>query len=139
MTVLTDHPAHRAAPADSRAQCLTRRPTAPVPGQLVAFQARPVRALAMFYDGTIDSQTQLRRWVQRLHPCVGGPEIAADGVVTVTELRCADQIRLSPGQYLVFVQGAACCWSAASPGQVATWLEWRPREMPIFDDGDIAT
>ena len=136
MTVLTNS-AHR-TDAVGKGQRLASRPTAPVPGQLVAYQARPVRALAMFYDGTVDSQVLLRQWVQRLHPCGGGVEIDADLVVTVTEPRCADQVHLSPGHYLVLAQGATCCWSVASPGQVATWLEWRPREMPIFDDGDVA-
>lgn len=107
---------------------------------VLTLSARPVAALAVFYDGTSGSQTAVRRWVQNLHPCEGGRFAIDEGdVLTVTEPWGDGQVRLCPGHYLVFAQGGPCCWTVVSPGQFDTWLEHRPWEMPIFPDGEVVS
>lgn len=104
---------------------------------VLALAARPVRALAMFYDGTAAGGAAVRRWIHDLRSSAEVEQINAGGVLTVSEPCGAEQVQLRPGSFLIFVQGGPSWWSAASPGQLITWLERRPRELPIFPDGEV--
>lgn len=104
---------------------------------VLALAARPVRALAMLYDGTAAGGAAVRRWIHDLRSSADLEQRNAGGVLTVSEPCSTEQVQLRPGYFLIFVQGGPSWWFAASPEQLTTWLEPRPRELPIFPDGEV--
>lgn len=107
--------------------------------RLLGLQAGPVRAQALFYDGTPAAARRLAVWVEQLSPFPArGFSFGEDGVPVVSEAWSAGQVKVPPGHFLVFAQSGGDRWAVCTPGQLETWFETRPRELPIFDDGEVA-
>ena len=124
----------------------TTGPTAPPPGWRDAtlnrparFVARPEPVRAVWHDGSDAQLALVTDWVQQVTNDreLGDREMRVEvepGPVLVIR-SSVEPVRLEPGMALVL---RAAGWTVCRADQFLAKFEPLPRELPIFDDGEVA-
>lgn len=102
------------------------------PSRFVA-NTHPVRAL--WHDGSDAQVAAVREWVRQ----AGAPDVKAEvepgAVVVVRQSWPAEPVCLRPGMFLALTCNG---WMVYSAEQFQAAFQPAPRELPIFDDGEVA-
>lgn len=105
-----------------------------------SFRVRPLDVLAIAHDGSADRARALARWVNADRD--GGSATAyidQDGVTVLIHVNGEPTLlRVRAAQYLIRTRHAATRWRAYDAAEFETLFTPRPREVPIFDDGEVA-
>ena len=109
-------------------------------GRAVAtpFVARPRHVAAMVHDGTPASTARLTQWVLKSSAeirATAGVRVDGDALVVYQP---HGQIRVRAGCVLVLDRDAESCWSVMPLTQFTRLFVAAARELPIFDDSEVA-
>ena len=116
----------RRPPADGDGPALSR------PSRFVA-NTQPVRAV--WHDGSHTQVAAVQEWVRQ----AGSPNVTAEvrpgAVVVVRQPWPTEPLCLRPGMFLALTCNG---WMVYSAEQFQAAFQPAPRELPIFDDGEVA-
>lgn len=106
------------------------------PNRPSRFVAKPELVRAVWHDGS-DAQVALAtEWVQQVSgDCEMKVEAQPGPVLVIQPAWPAEPVRWGPGMFLV---QRAAGWTVYSADQLLAASEPLPRELPIFDDGEVA-
>ena len=109
------------------------------------FMAKPEPVRAVWHDGSDAQLALVTEWVQQVHhdgeldgemgDCEVRVEVEPGPVLVIRPAWPAEPVRLEPGMFLV---RRSTGWTAYSAEQFLAAFEPLPRELPIFDDGEVA-
>lgn len=103
------------------------------------FVAKPEPVRAVWHDGSDARVAVVREWVQQVQQVAGGREVRVEvqpgAVVVVQQAWPAEPMRLRPGMFLVLNFAG---WTVYSAEQFQAAFQPLPRELPIFNDGEVA-
>ena len=109
------------------------------------FVAKPDLVRAVWHDGSDAQLTLVTEWVQQVHHDgeLDGEtddrevlvEVEPGPVLVIRPAWPAEPVRLQPGMFLV---RRSTGWTVYSAEQFLAAFEPLPRELPIFDDGEVA-
>lgn len=100
------------------------------------FVAKPEPVRAVWHDGSDAQVALVTEWLQQ----VAGDremrvEVEPGPVLVIQPAWPAESMRLQPGMFLVL---GAAGWTVCRADQFLAEFEPLPRELPIFDDGEVA-
>lgn len=109
-------------------------------GRAVAtsFVARPRHVAAIAHDGTPASAARLTQWVLQASAeirATAGVRVSGDALVVDQP---QGQVFVRAGTVLVLDRAEEVCWSVVSLAQFTRTFAATARELPIFDDGEVA-
>ena len=118
-------------------------PAGPAPGWRGATRGRPSRFVAkaepvhaVWHDGSDAQVVLVTAWVQQVADGRrASVEVEPGAVLVIRPAWPAEPVRFGPGMFLVL---RAAGWTAHSVDQFLAGFEPLPRELPIFDDGEVA-
>lgn len=105
-------------------------------------RTRPAEVTALYHDGSRQAAAEILRWVRTR--ASRDPQVAAelrwDGTVVVTESGQGDRrsVTVGAGQYAAQDPFDPYGWGMHTPQTLRRRFELLPREMPVFDDGEVA-
>ena len=118
----------------ARPRCTT---TDEAPGR---FRTRPVDVLAMRHDGSWDRAEAVTAWVAAAGEGDTTSLDVVDGrpVVLIMQPGQTDVLWLTPGQHLVLSRRQLPRWRVYGAAEFRSCFAPAVRELPIFDDRDVA-
>lgn len=105
------------------------------------FMAKPEAVRAVWHDGSDAQAALVTEWVRRIGDNREMDdrevriEVEPGPVVVIQPAWPAEPVRLEPGMFLVL---RSTGWTVYSAEQFLAAFEPLPRELPIFDDGEVA-
>lgn len=103
------------------------------------FRTLPVEVLAMFHDGTTAQAEAIATWVSEHRDGLGSSGYVTDGaVVVIVRPWRADLLEVAAGQHLVCDRRDPARWRVYGGDQFSVCFAAQPRELAIFDDGEVA-